>query len=136
MESPDLFVPGLIWGKGKWPSFQMAEFISLGMSLYGQSFPFQPGYPSLYGSVIFYADMVQRQGKYLGSGIPPDPENVGRYVGGVQKGEEQALDFTFYVPPGFDSLGGAPLPNVVSTDDPSKVLTVSFEGGKEIWGEV
>jgi hypothetical protein len=136
MESPDLFVPGLTWGKGKWPSFQMAQFIFLGTSLYGQSFPFQPDYPSLYGSVVFYADLVQRQGKYLGSGSPPDPENVRRYVGGVQKGEEQALDFTFYVPPGLDNLGGSPLPNVVATDDPAKVLTVHFNGGQEIWGEV
>ncbi|MBI4766996.1 MAG: DUF362 domain-containing protein, partial [Deltaproteobacteria bacterium] len=34
MESPDLFVPGLTWGKGKWPSFQTAQFLFLGMQLY------------------------------------------------------------------------------------------------------
>jgi hypothetical protein len=57
-------------------------------------------------------------------------------VAGVQKGQEQAMDFTFYVPQGFESLGGSPLPNVVATDDPAKVFTVHFKGGQEIWGEI
>jgi hypothetical protein len=137
MESPDLFVPGLSWGLGKWPSFQMAQFILMGMALYGQGFPYQPGYPSLYGSAFFYADLTQRAGQYMGaSGRLPDPENLRRYVAAVQKGEEQPMDFTFYVPPGFDHLGGSPLPNVVATDDPAKVLTAQFNGGREVWGEV
>jgi hypothetical protein len=137
MESPDPFVPGLSWGLGKWPSFRMAQFILLGMSLYGQGFPFQPGYPSLYGSAFFYADLTQREGKYTGSsGRHPDPENLRHYVAGVRTGEDEPLDFTFYVPLGFDNLGGFALPNVVATDDPAKVLTVRFKGGEEIWGEI
>jgi hypothetical protein len=137
MESPDLFLPGLTWGKGKWPSFQMAQFISLGMSIYGQGFPFQPGFPSLYGSAMYYADITQREGKYLGgSGRRPDPEKIRRYVAAVQKGQDQPMDFVFYVPPGYESLGGFPLPNVEATDDPAKVLTVRFNGGREIWGEI
>jgi hypothetical protein len=137
MESPDLFVPGLTWGQGKWPSFQTAQFLFLGMSIYGPGFPFQPGFPSLYGSTVFYADGTQRGGKYLGSpGSLPDPENIRRYVTGVQKGEEQPLDFTFYVPQGLDNLGGFPIPNVMVTDDPAKVFTAHFKGGREIWGEV
>jgi len=138
MESPDLFVPGLIWGKGKWPSFQTAQFIGTGMQLYGQGFPFQPGFPSLYGSAVYYADLTQTGGKYIGltSGRQPDPEKLQAYVAGVQKGQEQAMDFVFYVPPGYESLGGSPLPNVEATEDPAKVLTVQFNGGKEIWGEV
>jgi hypothetical protein len=137
MESPDLFVPEMTWGKGKWPSFQMAQFIYLGMSIYGQGFPFQPGFPSLFGSTVFYADGTQREGKYLsGPGGQPDPENIKQYVAGVQKGEEQPLDFTFYVPPGFENLSGAPVPNVVATEDPNKVFTAHFKGGMEIWGEV
>ena len=137
MESPDLFVPGMTWGKGKWPSFQMAQFLSMGMSLYGPSFPFQPGYPGLYGSSVFYADVTQREGKYLGdSRSQPDPEKIRQYAAGVQKGEEEVLDFILYVPPGFDSLGGAPVPNVVATEDPAKVFTAHFNGGREIWGEV
>jgi hypothetical protein len=138
MESPDLFVPGLTWGKGKWPSFQTAQFISMGMSLYGQGFPFQPGFPSLYGSAMYYADLTQTGGKYMGitSIQQLDPEKLMAYVIGVQKGQEQPLDFTFYVPTGFESLGGSPLPNVEATDDPAKVLTVRFNGGQEVWGEI
>jgi hypothetical protein len=137
MESPDLFVPGLTWGLGKWPSFQMAQFIYLGMSLYGPGFPFQPGFPSLYGSTVFYADVTQREGKYLGdSPSQPDPEKIKQYTAGVQKGEEEVLDFILYVPQGFDNLGGAPVPNVVATEDPNKVFTAHFKGGMEIWGEV
>jgi hypothetical protein len=138
MESSDLFLPGLTWGKGKWPSLQTAQFISLGMSLYGQGFPFQPGFPSLYGSAVYYADLTQMGGKYIdmSSGRQPDPEDLRKYVSGVQKGQDQSLDFIFYVPPGFDNLGGSPLPNVAATDDPAKVLTVHFKGGQEVWGEV
>jgi hypothetical protein len=136
MESPDLFVPGLTWGKGKWPSFQTAQFLYVGISIYGQGFPFQTGFPSLYGASVFYADATQREGKYLGSGSQPDPENVRSYVSGVQKGEGKPMDFTFYVPQGFDNLGGTPVPNVKATDDPAMVFTTHFNSGKEIWGEV
>jgi hypothetical protein len=138
MESPDLFVPGLTWGKGKWPSFQTAQLLFLGNALYGQGFPFQTGFPSLYGATVYYADLTQRGGKYIGltSGRQPDPETLQAYVAGVQKGQEQALDFVFYVPPGYESLGGSALPNVEATDDPAKVFTVHFKGGEEVWGEV
>ncbi|MGA3085250.1 MAG: DUF362 domain-containing protein [Thermodesulfobacteriota bacterium] len=137
METPDLFVPDLTWGKGKWPSFQMAQFISMGMSLYGQGFPFQPGFPSLYGSTFLYADLTQREGKYSGGLLrPQDSEPIMRYVANVQKGEDQPLDFTLYVPVGFDNLGGSLVPNVEATDDPAKILTVRFNGGQEVWGEL
>ncbi len=137
VESPDLFLPDLTWGKGKWPGFQMAQFISLGNSLYGQDFPFQPGFPSLYGSIVYYADLTQKEGKHFGgSGRIPDSEKIRQYVSAVQKGQDQPLDFTIYVPAGFESLGGSPLPNVEATDDPAKVLTVRFNGGREVWGEV
>jgi len=137
MESPDPFVPGLTWGLGKWPSFQMAQFIALGMAIYGQGFPYQPGYPGFFGAAFFYADLTQGEGKYMaGCGRHPDPENLRRYVAAVQRGEERPLDFTFYVPPGYDNLGGLPLPNVAATEDPARVLTVWFKGGEEVWGQV
>jgi hypothetical protein len=137
METPDPFVPNLTWGKGKWPSFQAAQFFSLGLSLYGQGFPFQPGFPSLYGSAVYYADITQREGKYLGgSGRRPDPEKIRQYVAAVQKGQDQPMDFIFYVPPGYESLGGSSLPNVEVTEDPAKILTVCFQGGREVWGEI
>jgi hypothetical protein len=59
-----------------------------------------------------------------------------RYVANVQKGEDQPLDFTLYVPVGFDNLGGSLVPNVEATDDPAKILTVRFNGGQEVWGEL
>jgi hypothetical protein len=43
------------------------------------------------------------------------------------------LDFTIYVPPGFDNLSGAAIPNVEVSTDPSRVFTASFAGDKEIW---
>ncbi len=136
-ESPDLFIPSLTWGKGKWPSFQTAQFFSLGMSLYGQSFPFKVGFPSLYGSSVYYADLTQREGKYLGgSGRLPDSEKLRGYVAAVQKGQDQPMDFIFYVPNGYESLGGSSLPNVEATDDPAKILTVGFQGGREVWGDI
>ena len=137
MERPDPFVPGLTFGKGKWPSFQTAQFFSLGLALYGQGFPFQTGFPSLYGSAVYYADLTQREGKYLGgSGRLPDPERVRQYVAAVQKDQDQPMDFIFYVPPGYESLGGSPLPNVEVTEDPAKILTVRFQGDREVWGDI
>jgi len=137
MEGPDFFVPGLSWGKGKWPGFQTARFAMVGMSLYGQSFPMQIAHPSLYASAMLYADLTQNEGRYINaSGGQMTAEPVLHYLADVQRGEVQPLDFVFHVPPGFDQIGGAPLPNVVATDDPGLVLTVRFKGGEEIWGEL
>jgi hypothetical protein len=137
MESPDPFVPGLTWGKGKWPSYPLARWIFTGMALFGQGFPYQASYPSFYGSAAFYADFMQTGGAHsLGAGKPMNGESLMQYVAAVQKGQEPPLDFTFYVPAGFDNLGGAPMPNCVVTDDPKKILTVQFAGGQEIWGAV
>ena len=48
-------------------------------------------------------------------------------------GEVKPLDFTIYMPPGYDNLSGKMVPNVEITDDPAKILTASFAGGKEVW---
>jgi hypothetical protein len=136
-ESPDLFVPGMSWGRGKWPSFQAAQFIGTGTSLYGQDFPLQIAYPSLYGSALFYADLTQNEGKYVGaSGGQMTSEPILHYLTEMQKGGAKPLDFVFHVPPGFDKIGGASLPNVVATEDPARVLTVWFRGGAEVWGKL
>jgi hypothetical protein len=39
------------------------------------------------------------------------------------------------MPAGYDNLSGRAMPNVEVTDDPARVLTASFAGGKEIWPE-
>ena len=43
------------------------------------------------------------------------------------------LDFTVYVPSGYESLGGSPVPNIEASADPAKVWTASFFGGQETW---
>ena len=135
MEIPDPFLPGLTCGKGKWPSFQLARYVETGFVLYGQEFPNKIAFPSLYTSAFFYADLTQNGGQYAGKiRNEPDPEAPSRYISAVSSGKERPLDFTFYIPAGFDNLLGTPVPNVEVTDDPVKILTASFSGGKEVWG--
>jgi hypothetical protein len=133
-ESPDRFLPGLSWGKGKWPSFQLAWYTYLGFALYGPQFPDTVGFPSLYGLAFRFADLTQNGSRHTG-GIrsQPNPGSVEGYVSGVRKGQEKALDFTLYVPAGYESLGGGSVPNVQSTADPAMVWTASFSGAQETW---
>jgi len=134
MELPDLFVPGLSWGNGKWPSFELARHVLFGMSLYGEQYPNKIDFPSLYGLAFCHADHTQNGGRYVGKiRNEPDPEGLDRYVHSVGEGRASPLDFTVYVPPGFDNLSGNPVPNVEVPTDASRVFTASFAGGKEIW---
>jgi hypothetical protein len=52
----------------------------------------------------------------------------------VSSGKENPLDFTLYVPTGFDNLLGTPVPNVEVTADPVRIFTASFSSGQEVWG--
>jgi len=131
-ESPDPFFPDMTYGKGKWPSFKLAKFMNVGSMLYGTGFPRRLTPSSMYGTVFRYADHSQIGGKYSGDLFDrPDPRCVSRYVTDMRSGTAKPLDFTLFVPPGFDRIGGKPLPNVEATRDPRKVFTASFEGGKE-----
>jgi len=133
-EGPDPFFPGLTWGKGKWPSYQLVRFIQMGSFLYGGEFPYRVVYPSLYSAAFFYADQTQNGGGYAGRiRSEPNPDAIEKYFEEVQSGRKEPLDFIFYVPEGFANLSGAQVPNVQTSSDPSRVLTVSFDGGKEIW---
>lgn len=137
MEMPDPFLPGLTFGKGKWPSFHLASYFFAATGLYGKEFPIKLGFPSLYGAVLFYADLSQNGGHYAGKSLrKPDPEGITRYVSDVAGGKVKPLDFTLYVPHGFESVNGIPLPNVEASADPAKVYTASFGGGKEIWDRI
>jgi len=134
MELPDPFCPGMTCGKGKWPSLQLARFAYLGIALYGEGFPTEIAFPSLYGSAFQYADLVQNDGRHVGDiRSQPDPEGLRRYLSSVAKGEGAPLDFTVYVPAGFDNMGGASVPNVQVADDPGRIFTASFSAGQEIW---
>ncbi|MBN1613333.1 MAG: DUF362 domain-containing protein, partial [Deltaproteobacteria bacterium] len=134
MEAPDPFQPGLNFGMGKWPSYQLASYFFTASSIYGREFPNKLTFPSLYGMALFYADLSRNGGRYAGKvRNAPDPEGITRYVSEVSSGVSKPLDFILYVPPGFESVGGAAVPNVEATVDPAKVFTVSFAGGREAW---
>jgi hypothetical protein len=137
VEMPDPFISGVTWGKGKWPSFRLAHYVLIGISLYGQQFPNAIGFPSLYGLVFRYADLTQNSGKYAGTiRREPYPEAVVNYIGDVSEGKARPLDFILYVPPTFELFAGSEVPNVQCTDDPARVLTVSFRNGEEVWPEI
>jgi hypothetical protein len=135
-EFPDFFVPGMMWGKGKWPSFSMAEFAFTGSILYGQNFPNNIDPMSMYGRALFYADLTQKTGNYAGQMVThPDPGSVMKYISDISDGITQPLDFTVYVPVGFDNPMGVSIPNVEATSDPGRIFTASFSHGREIWPE-
>lgn len=133
-EIQDPFQPGLVCGKGKWPSFKLARYIQIGGSLYGREFPNRVIFPSLYGAAFRYADLTQNNGTFAGDiRNEPIPDSIEKYISDVTKNKEKQLDFTFYVPEGYDSIGDLKLPNVEITSDPSKLLTATFNGGEEVW---
>ncbi len=134
LEAPDPFLPTLTWGKGKWPSFNLAWYIYLGIALYGSQFPYKIEYPSLYALAFHYADLTQNQGRYSGEiRSQPNPDGISTYFSCVSSGQEKPLDFTFYIPSGYDKLAGSSVRNVEVTTDPAKILTATFLGGKETW---
>jgi hypothetical protein len=127
----DPFQPGLTCGKGKWPSYKFAQFFQMASTLYGAEYPNKVVFPSLYGTVFAYADLTQNNGGYIGSiRNQPNPDAINQYI---SDGSNGRLDFIFYVPEGFDTLGGTKLPHVEATADSGKILTASFNGGKEVW---
>ena len=137
LEAPDPFLPNLMWGKGKWPSFNFSWYIYLGIALYGSQFPYKIRFPSLYALVFHYADLTQNQGRYSGRiRNHPDPDGISTYFSCVSNGQEKPLDFTIYIPPGYDKIAGSNALNVEVTTDPAKILTATFLGGKEMWAEI
>ena len=134
IEMQDPFLPSLTWGKGKWPSYQLASYMYIGNSIYGAEFPFKVGFSGLYSSAFRYADLTQNEGRYTGTmRSQPNPEAISNYISEVLSGKQKPLDFTLYVPAGYGNVAGADVPNVEETADPAKILTASFAGGKEIW---
>lgn len=133
-EMPDPFLPGLTWGRGKWPSFHMARHMYLGSALYGGQFPGKVMFPGLYSLAFRYADLTQNQGQYTGNIVTrPDPQALDRYVSRVDSDRAASLDFTFYVPAGLDKINGSKLPNIDTTTDPEQIFTAHFAGGSEVW---
>jgi hypothetical protein len=132
--SPDPFFPGMSFGKGRWPSLKTVEHLSTLGGLYGLRAPGEVLLGSLYGQAFLYADKTLNAGGYSGSTdqLQNDPACIGRYFEAVAGGAKP-LDFTLYVPRYYGSPGTQAIPNVQETDDPGKVFTVRFGGGKEVW---
>ncbi len=135
MEGGDPFVPSMTWGKGKWPSMQMARFMTIGSILYGMGFPFMTTVDSIYGVAFQYADKAFNGSSYTGEvETMSDPASTAAidYVQAVSAGAKP-LPFRLYVPSGFGQVLGKPMPNVEETADPQKLLRAEFGGGKEVW---
>jgi len=132
--SADPFVPGMKWGRGMWPGWDLATRHLLSGIVYGGESPDRVGPGSLYGTAFRYADKTRNNGAYTGSldQAVSDPRAVGAYFEAVSNGAIP-LDFTLYVPAGFGSLAGVKIPNVEETGDPGRVFTAHFAGGREVW---
>ncbi len=134
LESSDPFVSGMIWGKGRWPSIQFAEYCHICTQIYGNQFP--DSYDvvaSLYGLAFQYADVKWGQGKYTGA--RSGAGDISRYHRDVEHGAG-LLSFTLYVPPAYGKTGDKKIPNAEETDDPSRIFTASFNDGREMWREL
>jgi hypothetical protein len=130
----DPFVPEMKWGKGMWPSWELARWTAFSTMLYGAQDYDQVNIASLYGMVFSYADKTNNSGLYTGSvdQMESDPKAVEAYFEAFSKGAK-LLDFTLFVPEGFSMLAGKMIPNVEETNDPAKIFTAHFNAGKEIW---
>ncbi|HIH74950.1 MAG TPA: DUF362 domain-containing protein [Methanosarcina sp.] len=130
----DPFNPGMNWGKGMWPSWQLATYIQLTNSIYGSQSPEAINFQSLYGTAFQYADKTRNGGAYTGSvdQMVSHPDSIKKYLQAVSDGADP-LNFTLYVPAGYGNLKAYRIPNVEETADPGKIFTAHFGGGAEVW---
>jgi len=129
-EQEDSVFPTMTWGKGKWPSVQHCLSVSAMGTVYGGGTPGSVSAMSLYGCAFQYADRTLNGGGYTSGSR--DPGVVSKYIEEVSEGATP-LDFVLYVPKELGPPGGGSLPNLEVTEDPAKILTASFNGGKEVW---
>jgi len=137
LERTDPFVPGMVWGKGKWPSIQFAQHWHICTQLYGNGFPNSfDVMMSTYGLAFQYADLKWNQGTYIGAKAGSGgADEVSRYHRDVEHGAS-LLPFTLYVPPEYGKARDKNIPNVEETDDPGLIFTASFNDGREVWREL
>jgi hypothetical protein len=134
MEMPDPFMPNLTWGKGKWPSYNLASYVYTGFNIYGSQFPNKILMRSLYGCAFRYADLTQNAGSYAGMDlIESNPEAIDLYLAELNKDSRKILEFKIYIPAGYGNIAGSAIPNVETTEDPQKIFSASFNGGAEVW---
>lgn len=131
--STDPMVPGMTWGGGRWPSWQLAAHMLFKGHIYGPDSPERLSLTSLYGTTFQYADKTLNGGTYTGSKeMMSDSDSINAYFEAVSAGAV-LLPFTLYVPPGYGSLATVKIPNVEETDDPERIFTAHFNGGLEVW---
>jgi hypothetical protein len=133
-ERADPYIPGMKWGKGKWPGWRYASGVCHVKSIYGSDSAAMISLNALYGMAFQYADKTGNNGGYTGSTSQDisDPRAISKYFDAVSKGTAP-LDFTVYVPEGFGTLGAVKIPNVEETGDPARIFTAHFNQGQEIW---
>jgi len=136
-EMPDPFVPGMTFGKGKWPSIRYARSLTIFMALYWAGYPnFFDVLMNPYGAAFRYAALKYARGEYEGlDAAVAGNDSLMKYHRSLEAGGKP-LPFTFYVPVGYGKANGRPIPNVVETADPRLILTAEFDGGKEKWQEL
>ncbi|MDN4526419.1 DUF362 domain-containing protein [Fictibacillus fluitans] len=148
----DLFIQGMMYGNGMWPSWQTTTYITITDIIYGSQSLKTISSGSLYGSAFQYADKVLNSGAYIGNnhqenaGQPSIPyghdlidtnnsnetsnlHSINNYFNDLSMGK-RLLGFILYVPRGYGVLNGFKIPNVEETDDPDKVFTAHF---KVVW---
>jgi hypothetical protein len=135
-ESPDPLFAGRVWGKGKWPSLQLAVNRYISRLVYGPGFHgFFDIQMTPYGQAFRYADARWNGAKYCTpEALKKNEDIIGRYHRECGSGTSP-LPFVFYVPEGFGSAGGVKIPNVQETTDPGLVFTAGFDG-KEAWRDL
>ncbi|OBR94198.1 DUF362 domain-containing protein [Clostridium autoethanogenum] len=123
----DLFVPGMSYGNGMWPSWQTVLYMQTTSTIYGSQSSKDVTLNSLYGTAFQYADKVLNDGAYTKSidEMISDPKSINKYIESVSAGAAP-LNFTLYVPMGYGKLSGVNIPNVVETEDPKKIYTAHF----------
>ncbi len=129
--APDLYIQGMNYGRGNWPSWETAKYLLTTETIYGGYSIKDISLSSLYGSAFQYADKVQNYGRYTGSidQSSSTPVSIQNYLYAVSMGANP-LNFTLYVPVGYGSFDGVAIPNVEETQNPSKLYTVQY---KEMW---
>ncbi len=129
--SPDLFLQGMHYGRGDWPSWETVKYFVTTQSIYGSQTVKNISLSSLYGCAFQYADKLQNYGGYTGSTDQnsSNPNSIQNYLHAVSMGANP-LNFTLYVPKGYGSLEGVVITNVEETQSPERLYTVQY---KEIW---
>ena len=129
--TPDLFIQGMSYGRGMWPSWETVTYLYTLNLIYGSQTREDISLGSLYGNAFQYADKVLNAGAYTGSidDTKSDPDSIKKYFEALSAGA-LPLHFTVYVPMRYGSLQDEKIPNVEETDDPGKVFTAHF---RDVW---